>query len=119
MLGPPRPVHRMPPDPLDTPRALREALQRFAAVFEQAPVAMVVGGLDDLRFTEVNAAFEQLSGWAASEAQGRTSAELQPWPDTGMRASAHERLRNGIDIPSLETRLRRRNGALVDVAFSA
>ena len=44
MLGPPRPVHRMPPDPLDTPRALREALQRFAAVFEQAPVAMVVGG---------------------------------------------------------------------------
>jgi len=109
----------MPPDPLDTPRALREALQRFAAVFEQAPVAMVVGGLDDLRFTEVNAAFEQLSGWAASEAQGRTSAELQLWPDTGMRASAHERLRNGIDVPSLETRLRRRNGALVDVAFSA
>ncbi|MBL8359206.1 MAG: PAS domain S-box protein [Rubrivivax sp.] len=100
-------------------RDLGEALKRFAAVFEQAPVAMVVGKQDDTRFAEVNVAFEALTGWTRGEVQGRTSAEFGMWPDAAWRSEVHRQLRSGHDVPSGEARLRRRSGELVDVVFSA
>ncbi|ODU10378.1 MAG: hypothetical protein ABS84_03095 [Rubrivivax sp. SCN 71-131] len=102
-----------------TLRDLQEAHRRFATVFEQAPVAMAVGALDDLRFAEVNAAFETLSGWSRDEMRGRTSAEFGLWPDAAWRSAVHEQLRREGLVPGGEARLRRRDGELVDVAFSA
>jgi len=100
-------------------QSLGEAHERFATLFNAAPVAMVVGRLDDGRFVEVNAAFESLSGHARGEVVGRASSEFALWPDPGFRKTAYEGLSERGSMPAAEARLRRRDGTLVDVSFSA
>ena len=100
-------------------QALREASQRFSALFESAPVAMVVGALDDQRFAEVNSAFEALSGWPRQEVLGRTSAEVGLWVQSSMREEAYRQLRAEGAVPVTRSRLRRRSGEIIDVSFSS
>ncbi|MGM9487424.1 response regulator [Ideonella sp. YS5] len=97
----------------------REAHQRFAILFESAPVAMAVGRMDNQHFVEVNAAFEALSGHARDAVVGRSSLEFQLWPDNGFRSDVHRLLHETGRVPSTEAKLRHRSGQLVDVAFSA
>jgi len=105
--------------PHDTARELREARDRFALLFDTAPVAMVVGSLQDGCLREVNAAFEQLTGWTRAGVIGRTSADFGLWADEGFREATHARLRADGEVPPCETRLRRADGHLLDVRFSA
>lgn len=98
---------------------LREAHERFATLFDHAPVAMVVGDLTEGRITQVNQAFQSLTGYAPAEVTGRTSLEFELWPDAALRPASHERLRELGLVPSTETRLRRKAGELIDVSFSA
>ncbi len=100
-------------------REVREARDRFALVFETAPIAMVVGSLDNTTFVEVNASFERLSGWQRHEVIGRSSVELGLWSEPGFRARAYEQLRGDGLVPVTETRMRRKGGDPVEVSFSS
>ncbi|WP_395700153.1 PAS domain S-box protein [Aquabacterium sp.] len=100
-------------------RDVREARDRFAMLFDTAPVAMVVGSLEDGRFAEVNAAFEALTGHQRADVVGRTSAEFGLWPDDAFRERAHELLRRQGRLPTAERQLRRRSGETLEVSFSA
>ena len=102
-----------------TVQALSEARLRFATVFESAPVAMVVGALDDQRFTEVNSAFEALSGWSRDEVLGRTSVQLGLWEQASVREEAYRQLRQAGAVPVRQARVRRRTGEVIDVSFSS
>ncbi len=102
-----------------TLQALQEAHQRFATLFESAPVAMVVGALDDRRFVQVNGAFEALSGYARDEVLGRASAEFGLWVDAAVTAGAYRQLDERGALPPTETALRRRSGETLDVSLSA
>jgi PAS domain S-box-containing protein len=97
-----------------------EAHQRFAMLFDTAPVAMVVGRLHDGCFVEVNAAFEALTGYGRDEVKGCASDELGLWPDTAFRNGVHHALRTQVTaVRATEATLQRRSGALLAVSFSA
>ena len=97
----------------------REAHQRFATLFDTAPVAMVVGSLEDGHFVEVNAAFEALSGYAREQVIGHGSDRFGLWPDTDFRTATHRTLRAQGSVPATEATMRRRDGSAVAVSFSA
>lgn len=60
---------------VEAQQALEASEERFRMLFEAAPFAVTVNGMDG-RFTAVNPAFEQLSGYAASEVLGRIPLDL-------------------------------------------
>ncbi len=51
----------------------------FAALFRACPVALVIQSDVDERITEVNESFIRLTGYTATDAVGRTPAELKLW----------------------------------------
>jgi PAS domain S-box-containing protein len=96
-----------------------EAHQRFATLFDTAPVSMVVGRLDDGCFVEVNAAFESLTGYTRDDVKGRASDEFKLWPDAAFRRQCHQALRAQGAVQATDATLERRSGAQLGVSFSA
>jgi two-component system, sensor histidine kinase and response regulator len=96
-----------------------EAHQRFAALFDTAPVAMVVGRLHDTWIVEANAAFEALTGLQRTDVVGRFGRDIALWPDAAFRAGVHLALRDQGAVQPTETTLQCPGGELVAVSFSA
>ncbi|MDO9313973.1 MAG: response regulator [Burkholderiaceae bacterium] len=99
--------------------SMQEASQRFATLFESAPVAMVVGALADRRLTEVNGAFEALTGHVRGDVLGRPSDDLDLWVDPAIRNETILRLQRHASTPVVQAQLRRRGGDVIDVSFSS
>ncbi len=59
--------------------ALRRSEERYAKIFQASPVSILVTSLTTDRILEVNEAFLHLSGWEASETEGRTLEEIGWW----------------------------------------
>ncbi|MDE2503693.1 MAG: PAS domain S-box protein, partial [Burkholderiales bacterium] len=102
-----------------TERALRDAHERFAGVFEHSPVAIAIGSAADARFIELNPAWEALLGHRRDEAIGRSGADLEIWVDGQARASMLAAVRAGSAPAAIETQFRHRDGHIVDVAHAA
>ena len=100
-------------------RELREAHERFATVFESAPVAMAVGPLDEARLSQVNANFETLTGFSRAEALGRSTLDLGLWVDPGLRDWVYAELRQRGELVTAAAKMRRKSGEVIEVSFSA
>jgi len=64
---------------------LRRSEARFAKIFSSNPAAMAITRLDDGRLTDVNGAWQRLTGFSQVEAVGRTPVELDIWADPAER----------------------------------
>ena len=104
----------------DTAARLRESELRFRSVLLNIPSIAVQGYRADCATTYWNRAAERLYGYTAEEAMGRSL------PDLIAPSSMRERMREDIDrmfvtgrvVAARETRLRRKDGSLVDVFSS-
>lgn len=76
--------------------ALAAAENRFRQAFQASPIAIVIARLPDGRITDVNPAFEALSGYTRDEAVGRTGIELGLWADPAVRAHWFDRASKGV-----------------------
>jgi two-component system, sensor histidine kinase and response regulator len=61
--------------------ALQKSEEKFSMAFHGSPAIMTIASLGDLRYVEVNKAFEQLTGYGRDEVAGRTASELDIWAD--------------------------------------
>jgi PAS domain S-box-containing protein len=93
--------------------ALRESEQRFRAVFDHAPIAMIVVDLDRT-ILDANAAMGELLGMPARELRGRSGADLVD-PSTELEPLA-ELLGGDTDRYRREQELRRTDGTTVWVS---
>jgi PAS domain S-box-containing protein len=95
----------------------RASEERFRAVIESAPVAIVEVGLDSL-VRLWNPAAERIFGWSAEETIGREPLMVPPerWDEFQMLL---ERIRDGDPYTGFETVRVRKDGSLVDVAISS
>src|SRR5206468_4274482 len=87
------------------------------ALVDSAPMAIV--GLDNKRrVTRWNAVAERLFGWAAAEVQWRPLPALNVDADPEFDDICG-RVMAGESFTALETRRRRKDGAIIDISFSA
>jgi PAS domain S-box-containing protein len=94
----------------ESQEALRASEAKFAAAFDQGPLALTITSLDDGRLVDVNESFVSLSGYTQEEAVGRTPDELGLWVEPGMRVERFARMRMGERVPNVEARFRMKSG---------
>ncbi len=97
---------------------LRQSELKFATAFASSPVTVSIARLEDGRILEVNPNFERDFGWSSAEVQGRTSLDLQLWPDPRQRAAFAELLRRHGRVVNHETMWRHKNGAMRNISVS-
>lgn len=98
---------------------LRRSEERFSKAFNFSPLQMVITRLADGRFMEVNDVYERIQGLPPSELKGKTSVEAGAWLRAEDRHRFVQLLLEKGHIDSYETRLRHRDGSLVDARLWA
>lgn len=99
----------MPPD---TPSPLARA-------FHVSTDAVTLSSVADGRFSEVNEAFTEITGYERDEVIGRTSAELELWAFPEDRRQLVTELESSGRVAAREVRFRHKTGKLIDCQVSA
>lgn len=94
--------------------SLRKSEERFLRIFQSSVDAIAVMGAADGVILEVNPAFERTFGWRRSEAIGKTTRELDMWPDPESRERVLHQLVQGDAPDYVERQARRRDGTMLD-----
>ncbi len=100
-------------------RELRESREWLRDLFDLSPDATVISRARDGVVVDVNESFRTMAGWSGPEAVGRSSLELGIWADPEDRDLVIHRIETDGVARNIETRLRRRDGKLLDVLVSA
>jgi diguanylate cyclase (GGDEF)-like protein/PAS domain S-box-containing protein len=98
---------------------LRESEARFVKIFHSSPIPVVLSRAEDGRYLEVNDAWLRWFGFAREEVIGRSSLELQIWPNPADRAWIVRRLEEGVAVRNFECRLRKKSGEIGDTLLSS
>jgi PAS domain S-box-containing protein len=96
----------------------QEAQQRFERLFRSNPALMAVTSMPDERFVDVNDAWLKTMGYDKAEVVGRTSIDLGLLENPERKAAAARELEQTGRFSGLETKVRCRDGALLDGLFS-
>ena len=99
-------------------RAHAQIEERFGKVFQMAPHPVVFARAIDGGDMQVNQAWHQLLGYSADDIAGQSSESLNLWVDAAFRAHRRGLLARGEPARNLETRMRTKGGALLDVLVS-
>ena len=100
-------------------RALETSERHFAAVFDMAPVAMVVTTGSEHRIINVNDAFRRMTGYAGQDAVGRVADDLQLWNDAGQRAGLEGQIELRGGFRGHDVRILAKDGTEIDCIVSA
>lgn len=94
-------------------REMKETIiskDKYNLMFETIPDAVMITRLSDGLFTEVNQGFTLLSGYPASEVQGKTALDINIWSDPAERSRFMVILTETGSIENMEFQFRKRNG---------
>ena len=98
-------------------KALEQAASRLAAIVASSDDAIVGKTLDGI-VTDWNHSAELIFGYSAAEIRGRSTAILLPPGQENEAAAILAKLRNGEKVDHVETRRRRKDGAIIDISLS-
>ena len=98
-------------------RARSEA--RFTQVFQVGPHPIVFSRASDGRDIQVNDAWHQMFGYSREDIEGQSSNSLNLWVDPGFRERRRQLLAQGESARDIETQMRTKSGAIVDVLISS
>ncbi|MBL8487045.1 MAG: PAS domain S-box protein [Rhodocyclaceae bacterium] len=98
---------------------MRASEERFNKAFFSSPIAASIARARDGRFLEVNRNYERDFGWRREDLIGRTSVELQIWPDAASRQAWVEALRRDGRVVGWEASWLHRSGGRRQVSISA
>jgi len=99
--------------------ALRESENKFATVFKYSPVDHTLVSATDGIIIDANNAFVRNTGYSREEAIGKTTDQLQLFPDTGEREKLISLFRSGQDISGMLVACRNKSGEIKACLFSA
>lgn len=98
---------------------LRRSEERFAKAFHFSPLNMTISRLSDGAIIEVNRAQDRAQGLLPEEIKGKTSVEIGAWLTPKDREAFVEQLLCEGHIDGYETRMRHKDGSLVDTRIWA
>jgi PAS domain S-box-containing protein len=90
-----------------------ESEEKFRTLFIAGSDAFTVSTIEDGRITEINKSYENMFGFSRDEVIGKTSKELNIWPDFSIREKMINDL-NKYGQANAETVLRKKNGEIFD-----
>lgn len=94
---------------------LRRSEERFSKAFHFSPLNMTISRLSDGSILEVNRAEDRAQGLAREEIKGKTTLEIGSWLTPQDREAFVAQLLRDGHIDAYETRMRHKDGSLVDV----
>lgn len=95
-----------------------ESLKLVSKIFENNPLPMAITSLNEKTFTKVNAAFLQKTGYLEEDILGKTSEELNLFPNIEKLHMVKNTLLQHEEIKDEEFLLRCKDGRLLDVLLS-
>lgn len=98
---------------------LRRSEERFAKAFNFSPLNMTITRLSDGAFLEINRATDDLHGPDSQPLLHHTTQEAGVWPDPADRTAFVEALLAKGHVHGYETRMRHRDGHLIDTRIWA
>ncbi|MBM9577774.1 PAS domain S-box protein [Leptospira sp. 201903070] len=93
--------------------ALRPTQEIYSKVFTLSPISTTISTVEEGRYIEVNDSFVALFGYSREESIGRTSTELNIWPDPNVRRDYLERLVREKILIDQELILRAKDGRTI------
>jgi len=98
---------------------LEQSEAKFATAFRTSPDAINITRLSDGLYLDSNDGFTRLFGYSAEDIAGKTSIDIHMWGDLEDRDEFTAQLRQHGSVHEFETRLRRKDGAQIDVLVSS
>jgi diguanylate cyclase (GGDEF)-like protein/PAS domain S-box-containing protein len=99
-------------------KALTVSESRYRTAFQTSLDGIAISTLSDGRFIDVNKAFLEILGFEREEFIGRTSLELNCFPDLQDRGNLVDRLRQNPSFQNVEVRYRKKTGETIWVLLS-
>ncbi len=99
--------------------ALLRSEEKFSRAFQISNVGIVITRIRDGKILEVNDAFASLLGFSRDEIIDNTSLKLNSWVNPEDRKQLMSEIGNGKSVYGREYLLRKRNGEILTVLFSA
>jgi diguanylate cyclase (GGDEF)-like protein/PAS domain S-box-containing protein len=100
-------------------KEMRSSQALFSTVFAGSPLPIVISRVIDGTYFEANQACLDLFGFRRDEVIGKTTLELGVWLDASERTEVVERLQTAGRVDGLELKLKRHDGFVLDVLYSA
>ena len=98
---------------------LRLSEAKFSAVFHASPDAIILSNFHDGLLLDINESFTRITGFAADEAIGMTSAELGFWKDINDRTKLISVIKRHGEVKNFEAYLQTKNGSSMLAQISA
>jgi len=98
---------------------LHDLQERFKVAFNASPAAISLTTLDDGVFLDVNPRYADMLGWRPDELLGKSSYDLNLWPNPESRRQWLAKLRERGLLQDFQTEWRRRDGSTILVSLSA
>jgi len=99
--------------------ALRTSELRYRTVFQTGVDGFSITQVEDATYVDANQAFLDLLGYEREEIIGCSSIQLGIWEDPADRGTLIKNLRSSLSSRTLETRYRKKNGAIFWARMSA
>jgi PAS domain S-box-containing protein len=99
--------------------ALRKSEEKFATAFRDSPVTYILTRIKDNRYVEVNAAFEEGTGYSRDEVIGKTTSEVVLWQNPEQRGRYLEELTTTGHVRNAEIVYRTKSGEIREALGSA
>jgi PAS domain S-box-containing protein len=98
--------------------ALIESEAKFAKAFRSSPDIIVITSFLDGQIIDANDKIQNILGFTRDEAIGNTTNELHLWVDPSLRNNYISLLMQDGHVHDLETKLRKKSGAIIDTFIS-
>lgn len=106
-------------DRTEAEEALARTASKYETLFHATPLGIDVSTLEEGRVLEMNEGLEELLGYGRQELLGREAPDLGIWTDLEDRRRLVDSIRQNGRVRGFETRLRRKNGDVMEAEMFA
>ncbi len=97
----------------------RSLENKFINIFQTTPDAISISTLKDGKILDVNEGYTKVFGFSPEEVIGKTSTELNIWPNPDDRKQLSQAMKRNGEITNLEIIFHKKSGSLINCLLSA